>query len=72
MLRVEMSAGTPNKPLPVDAVKTPAGHRDVRAEVFAAIPPRAVPFKKRLFWTVLLAAMRVPGLPALLQKLRSR
>ena len=45
-------------------------HRDVAAEFYRAIPPRRVPFGKRLFWRVVLAlAASRPGL-ALLRTLR--
>jgi hypothetical protein len=59
-------------PLPIDAVSVPPGHRDVRREVFAAIPAKPAPLRKRLMWGVLLRVLRVPGVPAVLQRFRSR
>jgi hypothetical protein len=54
--------------LPVDAARGDALHRDVRAEVFAAVPQRRAPFGKRLFWRVVLAVARVPGAVKLLRR----
>jgi len=37
-------------------------HRDVVAQASVAIPPRPVPWKKRLFWSILLLLLRTsPG-----------
>jgi hypothetical protein len=47
-------------------------HRDVGAEFFRAVPPRAVPPRKRLFWTVVLAMARSRAGVWLLRALRRR
>jgi hypothetical protein len=54
--------------LPVDAAHGDARHRDVRAEVFAAVPQRRASLGKRLFWRVVLAVARVPGAVKLLRR----
>ncbi len=63
---------SPTDPLPIDAVQTPAGHRDVRRELAAAIPPRPAPLSKRLLWRALLLGLRIPGTAHVLRRLRSR
>ena len=60
-----------NEPvLPVDAARGDARHRDVRAEVFAAVPQQDASFGKRLFWSVVLFAARFPACLRLLRRLR--
>lgn len=54
--------------LPIDAARGDARHRDVRAEVFAAVPQRRAPFGKRLFWRLVLLLARVPGALRLLRR----
>jgi hypothetical protein len=56
--------------LPVDAARGDARHRDVRAQVFAAVPQRRASRGKRLFWRVVLAVARVPGAVGLLRRSR--
>ena len=56
--------------LPVDAAHGDARHRDVRAEVFAAVPQRQAGFGKRAFWRLVLAVARVPGGLRILRRLR--
>lgn len=56
--------------LPVDAVRGDARHRDVRAEVFAAVPQRRASFGKRLFWSVVLFVARFPAGLSLLKRMR--
>ena len=56
--------------LPVDATRGDARHRDVRAEVFAAVPQRQAPLGKRVFWRVVLAVARFPAGVKLLRRLR--
>jgi hypothetical protein len=58
------------QPLPVDAARGDARHRDVRAEVFAVVPQRKAPFAKRLFWRLVLLLARVPGGLGLIRRLR--
>lgn len=60
----------PDPVLPVDAARGDARHRDVRAEVFAVVPPRPAGAGKRLFWRVVLAVARVPGALRLLRRQR--
>ena len=45
---------------------------DVSREFFAALPPVRARWLPRIGWTLLLNLLRVPGVPALLQRLRSR
>ena len=56
--------------LPVDAAQGDARHRDVRAEVFAAVPQRRAPLGKRAFWRVVLFVARFPAGLRLLKRLR--
>jgi hypothetical protein len=56
--------------LPVDAARGDARHRDVRAEVFAAVPQRRASPGKRAFWRVVLFAARFPAGLKLLKRLR--
>lgn len=58
------------QPLPVDATRGDARHRDVRAEVFAVVPQRKAPLGKRLFWRLVLLIARVPGGLGLIRRLR--
>jgi len=58
----------PDPVLPVDAARGDSRHRDVRAEVFAAVPQRQAGVGKRLFWRLVLAVARVPGAVKLLRR----
>jgi hypothetical protein len=60
----------PDTPLPVDAARGDARHRDVRAEVFAAVPQRRAPPGKRLFWRLVLWLARRPAGLRLLRRIR--
>jgi hypothetical protein len=57
-------------PLPVEAARGDARHRDVRAEVFAVVPQREASRGKRLFWRLVLFLARFPAGLALLKRLR--
>jgi len=56
--------------LPVDAARGDARHRDVRAEVFAAVPQRRASLGIRAFWSVVLFLARFPAGLSLLKRLR--
>ncbi len=56
--------------LPVDAVRGDARHRDVRAQVLAAVPQRRAPLSKRLFWRIVLLAAKHPTGLRLLRRIR--
>ena len=56
--------------LPVDAARGDARHRDVRAEVFAAVPQRRASLGKRAFWRGVLFLARFPAGLSLLKLLR--
>lgn len=56
--------------LPVDAARGDARHRDVREQVFAAIPQRQASIGKRAFWRLVLALARFPAGLNLLRRLR--
>ena len=60
----------PEPVLPVDAARGDARHRDVRAEVFAAVPQRQAGLGKRAFWRLALALARSPTGLSLLRRLR--
>ena len=60
----------PDPLLPVDAAQGDARHRDVRAEVFAAVPQRRASLGKRAFWRVVLFLARFPAGLRLLKRLR--
>jgi hypothetical protein len=60
----------PEPILPVDAVSGDALHRDVRAQVFGAVPPRRASFLKLLFWRFVLFFARSPGGLKLLARIR--
>jgi len=45
-------------------------HRDAAREFFRAVPPPRVPLGRRIGWTLLLTLLRVPGVEALLVRLR--
>lgn len=60
----------PQSVLPVDAARGDARHRDVRAQVFAAVPQRRAGFAKRAFWRLVLAVARFPAGLDLLRRLR--
>ena len=57
-------------PLPVEAARGDARHRDVRAAVFAVVPQQRASLGKRLFWRVVLFIARFPAGLRLLQRLR--
>jgi hypothetical protein len=56
--------------LPADAARGDARHRDVRAEVFAAVPQRRASAGKRLFWRLVLRLARSATGLRLLRRLR--
>lgn len=56
--------------LPIDAVSGDSLHRDVRAEVFAAVPQRRAPIGKRAFWRIILFVAQFPAGLRLLKRLR--
>ena len=56
-------------PLPVDAARGDARHRDVRAEVFAVVPQARAPLGKRLFWRLVLWLARYDAGVRLLRRL---
>ena len=56
--------------LPVDATHGDARHRDVRAEVFAAVPQRRASLGKRAFWRAVLFLAQFPAGLSLLKRLR--
>jgi len=60
----------PEPVLPVDAATGDARHRDVRAEVFAAVPQRRAPLGKRAFWRVILFVAQFPAGLKLLKRMR--
>ncbi len=60
----------PDTPLPVDAARGDARHRDVRAEVFAAVPQRRAPLGKRMFWRLVLWLARTSTGLKLLRRIR--
>jgi hypothetical protein len=45
-------------------------HRDAAAAFYGAVPPPRVPLRLRLGWSLLLAALRLPGAAALVRKIR--
>lgn len=60
----------PDPLLPVDAARGDARHRDMRAAVFAVVPPRPTPASKRVFWALVLFLARHRLGLALLRRLR--
>jgi hypothetical protein len=60
----------PDSPLPVDAARGDARHRDRRADVFGAVPQRRAPLGKRAFWRLVLWLARFPAGLRLLRRLR--
>jgi hypothetical protein len=60
----------PDPLLPVDAARGDARHRDVRAEVFAAVPQRHAPLGKRAFWRLVLVLARFPAGLRMLRRAR--
>ena len=56
--------------LPVDAARGDARHRDVRAEVFAAVPQAPAKLSQRLFWRAVLFLASFPAGLRLLKRLR--
>ena len=59
-----------DRPLPVDAARGDARHRDVRAAVFAVVPQQRASLRKRLFWRLVLFIARFPAGLRLLQRAR--
>jgi hypothetical protein len=57
-------------PLPVDAARGDARHRDVRDAVFAVVPQQPAPASKRLFWRLVLFLAGSPAGLRLLRRLR--
>jgi hypothetical protein len=60
----------PEPLLPVDAAQGDARHRDVRAEVFAAVPQRRASIGQRAFWRIVLFLAQFPAGLRLLKRLR--
>jgi hypothetical protein len=60
----------PEPVLPVDAASGDARHRDVRAEVFAAVPQRRASIGNRAFWRIVLLVAQFPAGLRLLKRLR--
>jgi hypothetical protein len=60
----------PEPILPVDAARGDARHRDVRAEVFAAVPQQGASLGKRVFWRLVLALARFPAGLRVLKRVR--
>lgn len=56
--------------LPVDAARGDARHRDVRAEVFAAVPQQPAKLSHRVFWRAVLFLASFPAGMKLLKRLR--
>ena len=56
-------------PLPVDAARGDARHRDVRASVFAVVPQQRASLRRRLFWRLVLFVARFPAGLRLLRRL---
>jgi len=65
-----MLARMNDMPLPVDAPRGDARHRDVRATVFAVVPQKPAGLRKRLFWWLVLFIARFPAGLRLLQRAR--
>jgi len=65
-----LASAMPAPLLPVDAARGDARHRDVRAEVFAAVPQRRASLGKRAFWRGVLFLARFPAGLSLLKLLR--
>ena len=59
-----------SSPLPVDAARGDARHRDVRAEVFAVVPQRRASLGKRAFWRLVLFLAQYPAGLRLIRRLR--
>ena len=59
-----------SSPLPVDAARGDARHRDVRAEVFAGVPQQRASFGKRAFWRLVLFLAQFPAGLRLLRRMR--
>jgi len=60
----------PEPVLPIDAASGDARLRDVRAEVFAAVPQKRAPIGKRAFWRIILFVAQFPAGLRLLKRLR--
>jgi len=65
-----MLASMPQPVLPVDAATGDSRHRDVRAQVFAAVPQRRAPLAKLFFWRLVLFLARFPAGLKLLARIR--
>jgi hypothetical protein len=65
-----MLARMPEPVLPVDAARSDARHKDVRAAVFAVVPQRRAALSKRLFWRFVLFVAQFPAGLRLLKRLR--
>jgi hypothetical protein len=57
-------------PLPVDAARGDARHRDVRVQVFAVVPQARASLGKRLFWRMVLLLAKSPAALRLLRRRR--
>lgn len=55
-----MSPAVPTSSIATANGTSPIVHEDVRAAVAAVIPPRRVPWRKRLFWAVVLRLLAGP------------
>jgi hypothetical protein len=56
--------------LPVDAASGDARHRDVRTQVFAAVPQRRASIAKRAFWRIILFVAKFPVALKLVKRIR--
>jgi hypothetical protein len=65
-----MLRAMPDQPLPVDAARGDARHRDMRGAVFAVVPQRRASWPKRVFWRLVLLLARSRAGLALLRRLR--
>ena len=59
-----------DSPLPVDAARGDARHRDVRAEVFAVVPQQRASLGTRTFWRLVLFLAQFPAGLRLIRRLR--
>jgi hypothetical protein len=65
-----MLPAMPEQPLPVDAARGDARHRDVREAVFAVVPQRKASWTRRVFWRLVLTLARSRAGLTLLRRLR--
>lgn len=56
--------------LPVDAATGDARHKDVRAEVFAAVPQQRASLSQRFFWRFILFVAQFPWALRLIKRMR--